>query len=96
VGISENNLSVTSNEEKIVNAIEKFKRYRVPEAKAKLLSSDKKSFKIEFTGPFCLSCGFFDYFDDFKIFSQEIGLEIEITEIEEKSDGAVVEFIIEE
>ena len=86
---------MTSNEEKIVKAIEEFNRYRSPEAKTKFLSAKKKSFKMEFKGPFCLSCGFFDYFDDFKVFSEELGLEIEITEIEEKSDGAVVEFRME-
>ena len=82
--------------EKIVKAIGEFNKYRVPEAKARLISLDGQSFKIEFTGSFCLSCGFYDYFDDYKIFLQEVGLETEIAEIEEIDEGAVVKFDIVE
>lgn len=80
----------------MVKAIEEFNKYRVPEAKARLISLDEKSFKIEFTGSFCLTCGFYDYFDDYKIFLQEVGLETEIAEIEEIDEGSVVKFDIVE
>ena len=85
-----------STKEKIVKAIGEFNKYRVPEAKARLISLDEKNFKIEFTGSFCLTCGFYDYFDDYKIFLQEVGLETEIAGIEEIDEGAVVKFDIVE
>jgi len=78
--------------EKIAKAIEEFNRYRSPEAKARLVSLNKKSFKIEFTGSFCRTCGFHDYFDDFKIFLEELELKVEIGKIKEIDEGAVVEF----
>jgi len=81
-----------STKEKIAKAIEEFNKYRVPEAKARLNSLDEQSFKIKFTGSFCLTCGFYDYFDDYKIFLQEVGLKTEIIEIKEVDEGAVVKF----
>ncbi len=80
--------------EKIAKAIEEFNRYRVPEAKARLISLNNKSFKIEFTGSFCHTCGFHDYFDDFKIFLEEFKLKTKIGEIIEIDQGAIVKFEI--
>jgi len=85
-----------STKEKIVKAIEEFNKYRAPEAKARLITLDEKSFKIEFTGSFCLTCGFCDYFDDYRVFLQEVGLETAVDEIEETDEGAVVKFDIVE
>lgn len=83
----------TSNErEKVVKAINKFNKYRAPEAVAKLLSLNKKSFKIQFSGPFCRSCGFYDYFDDMKISLEEVGLKARIEKIKELQEGGIVEF----
>jgi len=82
--------------EKIAKAIEEFNKYRAPEAKATLISLGKESFKIEFTGSFCLTCGFYDYFDDYRIFLQEVGLESEVAGIEEIDEGAVVKFDVVE
>lgn len=81
-----------SAKEKVEKAIEEYNRYRVPEAKARLISFGEKSFEVEFTGPFCRTCGFSDYFDDFKILLEEIGLETKIAEIKEISEGALVKF----
>lgn len=82
--------------EKIQAAIEKFNKYRSPEAVAKLLSFAEKSktLKIEFTGSFCRSCGFHDYFDDFKIEMENVDLKVEIRKIKETEQGGVVEFAI--
>lgn len=49
----------------VLKAIEVFNRYRSPEATAKLVGVEKDGFIIEFEGPFCLSCGVRDYFEDF-------------------------------
>ncbi|MCP8304435.1 MAG: hypothetical protein H3Z50_03065 [archaeon] len=76
----------------IENAVNEYNRYRSPEATATLISMDKRFFDIEFTGTFCYTCGFYDYFDDYKILLEEIGLKTKITKIEEIDEGAVVKF----
>jgi len=85
-------VSESSFREVIKKAIEEYNKYRSPEIVAKLTSVSKRSFKVEFTGPFCLTCGFYDYFDDFKIVLEEYGLRVRVEEIEELGDGAVVKF----
>ena len=81
-----------STQEKIVKAIDEFNKYRAPEAKARLISQGENSFKIEFTGSFCRTCGFYDYFDDYRILLQETRIETKIREIEEIDEGAIVIF----
>lgn len=81
--------------EKVNDAIEEYNRYRAPEAKAKLLRIDKESIKVEFTGSFCRTCGFYDYFDDLKIILEERGLKYRIASIEEIDEGAIVDFVLE-
>ena len=49
----------------VLRTIEVFNRYRSPEATAKLVGVEKDGFIIEFEGPFCMSCGVRDYFEDF-------------------------------
>lgn len=44
--------------------IAEYNRYRSPEAVAKIIRVEKDKFEIEFGGPFCLSCGVQDYFED--------------------------------
>ncbi len=55
----------TNLNELVLRAIEVYNRYRSPEATAKLVGMEKDGFVIEFEGPFCLSCGVRDYFEDF-------------------------------
>jgi len=81
-----------STKEKIEKAVKEFNKFRSPEAVAQLLSLNDESFRIEFTGPFCLACGFYDYFDDFKIFLEEIGSKADISQIKETKNGAIVTF----
>ncbi|MAG50936.1 hypothetical protein CL621_04865 [archaeon] len=88
------NKEISNSKRKIVRAIKEFNNQRTPEAKAKLILVNKKSFKIGFTGSFCRTCGFYDYFDDFKILLEETGLKIKITKMEEIDDGAIVRFMI--
>ncbi len=83
-----------SIKETIEKAVKEFNKFRAPEAVAQLLSLNNKSFKIEFTGPFCQACGFYDYFDDFKIFLEEIGSKADISQIKETKGGAIVTFQI--
>ncbi len=85
---------MSSFQETIAKAIEEFNKYRAPEAVAELLTTGKDWLKIEFTGPFCHACGFHDYFDDFKIFLEEMGTKAGISQIEETKSGAIVSFKI--
>ena len=76
-------MSESSFREVIKKAIEEYNKYRSSEVVAKLTSIGKQSFKVEFTGTFCLTWGFYDYFDDFKIVLEEYGLRVRVKEIEE-------------
>lgn len=80
----------------VEGAIEEFNEYRSPEAEAKLISIGEKSFKIEFTGSFCDTCGFYDYFDDCQIILEEKGLKSKIIQIAETGEGAIVNFKYED
>ncbi|MHA2101702.1 MAG: hypothetical protein ACW99A_23895 [Candidatus Kariarchaeaceae archaeon] len=75
--------------------IEEYNKYRTQEVSAGLILIDNSKFKIEFTGHFCFTCGFYDYFDDFRFLLEEINVKAKITEIEEIEEGAVVTFTLE-
>ncbi len=74
------------------NAVREYNKYHSPEATAKLVSMNDESFTIEFTGSFCQTCGFYDYFEDYTVLLKEKGLEVAIDEINETDEGAVVTF----
>jgi len=79
----------------IEKAIEKYNKYRSPEATAKLVSFSEKSFVVEFSGSFCKTCGFYDYFDDFRIVLGEFGIKVKIKEIRETEAGGIVKYEVE-
>jgi hypothetical protein len=51
-------------EEAISRAVERYNHYRSPEVKAKLIKAGEGGFTVDFEGPFCKSCGIYDYFKD--------------------------------
>lgn len=51
---------------------------------------------MEFKGPYCHTCGFYDYFDDYRVFLEELGLKSKIVKIREVEEGAVVDFELED
>jgi hypothetical protein len=79
----------------IVNASAEYNKYHSPEAQTTLLSMSEKAFKIKFTGTFCYTCGFYDYFDDFTVLLEEKGLNASVAEIKEMEEGAVVTFDVQ-
>lgn len=84
-------------EEIIDEAIKEYNKYRVPEIEAELVSLRNQSCIIEFSGSFCTTCGYYDYFDDFRfLLEHDFGLNANIKEIEETPEGGVVEFTISE
>jgi superoxide reductase len=80
--------------ESVEEAIKDFNRYRSPEATAKLVKINKNKLKIRFSGAFCRTCGFYDYFDDLKIILEDKGIKSKVSEIEEKEYGAIVSFTL--
>ena len=83
------------NEEKLKETIREYNKYRTPEVTAKLVSIDDVSFRIEFSGHFCFTCGFYDYFDDLRFLLEDINIITKITAVDEIDLGAVVTFLIE-
>ncbi len=60
-----------------------------PEANAKLVLLSDNFLEVSFTGSFCTTCGFHDYFFDF----EEIARNYRIREIVEFEDGALVKLV---
>jgi superoxide reductase len=83
--------------EKILRkAVREYNKYRSPEANARIVSTDKGSFKIEFTGPYCRTCGFYDYFEDLVYVLEDFGVKSKIDEVSETDYGAIVSFSTDE
>jgi len=78
----------------IEKVVKEYNQYRSPEATASVNSVDEKFLKIKFTGSFCNTCGYHDYFDDFIVLLDEVGLKSKIGKIKEIDKGAVVRFQI--
>ena len=81
--------------DKIAACIDEFNKYRSPEAHASMLAFDGKRITVKFTGHFCKSCGFHDYFDDLNIIFTDNAVKTSIGKVQEMEDGAVVEFLFE-
>ncbi len=69
-----------------------YNRYRSPEATAEVLEVRRDGFTVRFTGSFCRTCGFYDYFEDFLVFLEEHGRQADVEAIEEVPGGADVVF----
>jgi len=54
----------------------------------------EKFIDIEFTCSICYTCGFYDYFDDFRYELLDLGLNTRIESIEAFEEGAIVRFVI--
>ncbi len=80
--------------EKIEKAIELFNRFRSPEANAKLISKDDEYVEVKFYGHMCLTCGYYDYFEDFRYEALDLGVELVIDEVRDYGDHAIVRFRI--
>jgi hypothetical protein len=78
----------------IDRGIEIFNRYRSPEAHAELKEVGGNKFIVKFTGPFCLTCGYYDYFEDLLIELEELGLKTKINRVIEGGDSTLVEYVV--
>lgn len=86
---------------KVGAAIRRYNKYRSPEVNAKLLSVEDKEdrFVVLFTGSFCRTCGFYDYFEDL-IYDllDESNIKAKITKVKEEweTENFKVTFEVEE
>lgn len=81
-----------SAREEVEHAVEEFNRYHGAEARARIIEWLDDGFKVKFEGSFCLTCGFYDYFDDLAFVLREKGYSVEVAGVEEIEGGAVVEY----
>jgi len=57
-------VSLKGLKETVLKAVERYNRYRSPEATARLVEVGEEQVVVDFSGPFCTSCGVYDYFED--------------------------------
>lgn len=76
----------------VKDAVNEFNRYHGVEATVKVIDWLENGLIAEFRGSFCLTCGFYDYFDDFLQLLESRGVKAAVLNITEQNDGAVVEY----
>jgi hypothetical protein len=77
-------------EEAILKAVDKYNKYRSPEARARLIEIWEGGLTIDFEGSFCWTCGVYDYFEDFIYELQElVDLSIEVLSFREYEPGKI-------
>jgi superoxide reductase len=74
----------------IQESIHEYNKYHGSEAVVDLISFDDKVITLKFTGTFCYTCGFYDYFEDFQVLLEEQGMKTTIETIIELHEGARV------
>ena len=71
----------------IEEAVEEYNLYRRPEAEAEISGFEDERFTITFRGPFCRSCGVYDYFEDLIYYIlKKRRVNLEIVKIEDAGD----------
>ncbi|MFH0848458.1 MAG: hypothetical protein V1857_03015 [archaeon] len=85
---------ISSLQSTIERTILEYNKYRKPEAIAKIKQISPDKFKVEFSGPFCQSCGVYDYFEDFIYDLERVGnLTAKISKATQtEQDTYVIEF----
>jgi len=79
----------------VAEALAEFNRLHNRELECALISADEEGFTVRFTGTFCTTCGFHDYFDDLQILLEDQHrLVTAIEEIDETAGGAHVRYVL--
>ncbi len=81
--------------EAVRKAVERFNELRGRESSARILEISGESIIVEFTGNFCRTCGFYDYFEDLRLLMEDYNVRTSIRAIEEFEDGSIVTYSIE-
>ena len=64
-------------------AIEIYNKYRAPEAIAEIISVEKDTISVKFTGHFCRTCGVVDWIEDLKYILEDLGLKVNLVDVQE-------------
>ena len=74
-------------------ALHEFNRIRTREVEAKVVEDFDSGFKVFFSGSFCHTCGYYDYFEDLLyLLLDDYGVETEIIKVTQEEDGDYVSF----
>jgi hypothetical protein len=78
-------------EEFVVRAFTEFNKWHGSEAVAKLVKVEGPSIVVELSGPFCRTCGLYDYFDDLKLELEKVlAKPLEIAQVDSGGDERYV------
>jgi hypothetical protein len=70
----------------VADAVALYNRFRSPEANTRLLGFDGKELALQFEGPFCSTCSFYDYLEDLAYeLKQLVAVDLKIENVEEKA-----------
>ncbi|MCD6105999.1 MAG: hypothetical protein J7J79_01355 [Thermoplasmata archaeon] len=61
-------------EEITKKGVQIYNRYRSPKFRAELLGLEGRKIRVKFEGPFCRTCCFWDWVEDYAYFLEELGL----------------------
>ncbi len=80
---------MSSWEPGVKRAVKRFNEMRSPEAVAEIILLEEDNLIIRISGPFCASCGLFDYFEDLALLlEEELGVLVSVKEVEELEDSS--------
>lgn len=69
--------------ELVIQAFAEFNKWHEPEAVAGLIKLEDSSIVVELSGPFCRTCGLYDYFDDLKLeLEEKLGKPLETARVD--------------
>ena len=75
----------------VVRALTEFNKWHGSEAVAELVKLEGPSIVVELSGPFCRTCGLYDYFDDLKLELEKVlGKPLEIAQADSGGDERYV------
>lgn len=79
------------HKEFVVRALAEFHKWHGSEAVAELVKLEGPSIVVELSGPFCRTCGIYDYFDDLKLELEKVlGKPLKIAKVDNGSDERYV------
>jgi hypothetical protein len=77
--------------DKINQVLSEYNKFRNPEVTVKFLHFEDGKLTIQFEGPFCNTCDFYDYFEDFIYEMKRLNkLEMDIDDIKENGSQKFV------
>jgi len=75
----------------VVRAFTEFNKWHGPEAVAGLVKLEGSSIVVELSGPFCRTCGLYDYFDELKLELEKVlSKPLEIAQVDSGGDERYV------